>query len=158
MEKKRSLALAAACVIAVFLNQPALADTDNNEQTEKKSWRNRVGNALRVDRKLNKVFKGVASFYGGKFHGRKTASGERFDQNDMTCAHRTLPFGTKLEVTNPSNGQTVNVIVNDRGPFKKNRVLDLSKAAASKLGITGLAKVFYRPKKQVAKAQTDAAR
>ncbi len=158
MEKKRSLALAAACVIAVFLNHPALADTENTDQSEKKSWRNRFGNALRVDRKMNKVFKGVASFYGKKFHGRKTASGERFDQNDMTCAHRTLPFGTKLEVTNPSNGQTVNVIVNDRGPYKKNRVLDLSKAAASKLGITGLAKVIYRPKKQVAKAQTEASR
>ena len=158
MEKKRSLALAAACVIAVFLNHPALADTENTDQSEKKSWRNRFGNALRVDRKMNKVFKGVASFYGKKFHGRKTASGEIFDLNDMTCAHRTLPFGTKLEVTNPSNGQTVNVIVNDRGPYKKNRVLDLSKAAASKLGITGLAKVIYRPKKQVAKAQTEASR
>ncbi len=70
----------------------------------------------------------------------------------MTCAHRTLPFGTELEVTNPDNGKTVNVTVNDRGPFIKNRVLDLSKAAARKLGITGLAKVVFRSKNKVAKS------
>ncbi|MDX2104818.1 MAG: septal ring lytic transglycosylase RlpA family protein [Candidatus Melainabacteria bacterium] len=156
MKKIESLALAAACLFALLANHPAYADTDSNEPAEKKSWKNRFGNALRVDRKINKVFKGIASFYGGKFHGRKTASGDTFDQNEMTCAHRTLPFGTKLEVTNPSNGQTVDVVVNDRGPYKKNRVLDLSKAAAQKLGITGLAKVFFRPKSQVARADSTA--
>lgn len=156
MKKKESLALAAACLFVLLTNQPAFADTDSENSTEKKSWKSRFGDALRVDRKINKAFKGVASFYAGKFHGRKTASGEIYDQNEMTCAHRTLPFGTKLEVTNPSNGQTVNVVVNDRGPYKKNRVLDLSKAAAHKLGITGIAKVFYRPKSQVAKADATA--
>lgn len=139
MSKNESMAIAVACCIAQFLYQPAFAESD---QSQKKSWGKRIGSALRIDKKL----KGIASYYGGKFHGRKTASGETFDQNDMTCAHKTLPFGTKLEVTNPSNGKSVNVTVNDRGPYKKNRVLDLSKAAASKLGITGLAKVFYKPK------------
>lgn len=76
---------------------------------------------------------GVASFYADKFNGRKTASGERFNQKKMTCAHRTLPFGTKLKVTNTANGKSIIVTVNDRGPFVKGRVLDLSKTAASEL-------------------------
>lgn len=76
---------------------------------------------------------GKASFYHDKFVGRKTANGERFSQKKYTCAHRTLPFGTKLKVTNLKNGKTVFVTVNDRGPFSKGRVLDLSKKAASEL-------------------------
>lgn len=86
-------------------------------------------------------FRGIASWYGSKFHGKKTASGKPFDQNDFTCAHRTLPFGTKLKVKNPENGKECTVEVTDRGPFKKNRVIDLSKAAARKLGITGVGRV-----------------
>lgn len=86
---------------------------------------------------------GVASWYGGKFHGRKTASGEKYNQNKMTAAHKTLPFGTKVRVKNLENGKTAVVRINDRGPFKKGRVIDLSKAAAKKLDITktGTAKV-----------------
>jgi rare lipoprotein A (peptidoglycan hydrolase) len=80
---------------------------------------------------------GLASWYGGKFHGRKTASGERYDKHDMTCASRHLPFGTLLEVTNLANGKTAVVRVNDRGPFRKSRVLDLSRAAAEVLGFLG---------------------
>ena len=72
---------------------------------------------------------GQASYYGNEFHGRKTANGERFDQNQLTAAHRTLPFGTRLRVTNTQNGKTVVVRVNDRGPFVKGRVIDLSSAA-----------------------------
>lgn len=71
----------------------------------------------------------VASFYANKFHGRKTASGAIFDNNKLTAAHKTLPFGTKLKVTNLANGKSVVVEVNDRGPFVKGRELDLSKAA-----------------------------
>lgn len=78
---------------------------------------------------------GVASWYGREFHGRKTASGERFDMNRLTAAHKKLPFGTKLRVTNLENGSSVNVVVNDRGPYKEGRILDLSYAAARKLGI-----------------------
>ncbi len=72
---------------------------------------------------------GQASFYGNEFHGRKTANGERFDQAKLTAAHRTLPFGTRLKVTNTQNGKTVQVRVNDRGPFVKGRVIDLSSSA-----------------------------
>ena len=78
---------------------------------------------------------GVASYYAEEFHGRKTANGETYDMNAMTAAHRTLPFNTLLKVTNKENGRSVNVRVNDRGPFKDNRIIDLSEAAAEKLGI-----------------------
>lgn len=72
---------------------------------------------------------GQASFYGNEFHGRKTANGERFDQAKLTAAHRTLPFGTRLKVTNTENGKSVLVRVNDRGPFVKGRIIDLSSSA-----------------------------
>lgn len=73
---------------------------------------------------------GLASFYGGQFHGRPTASGEIYDMEKMTAAHRTLPFGTMIRVTNLSNGKSVEVKVNDRGPFIDNRIVDLSFGAA----------------------------
>jgi rare lipoprotein A len=79
-------------------------------------------------------FSGKASFYGNE-SGSKTASGQRFNQNAMTAAHRSLPFGTKLRVTH--RGQSVVVTINDRGPFIKGRVLDLSKGAARAIGLTG---------------------
>jgi len=79
---------------------------------------------------------GLASWYGRKFHGRKTASGETFDMNAMTAAHRSLPLNCYVKVTNKSNGKSVVVKVNDRGPFHGKRVLDLSYGAAKKLGIT----------------------
>ena len=84
-----------------------------------------------------------ASYYADKFHGRKTASGEIFNMYDFTCAHKTLPFGTILRVTNLSNNKSVNVRVNDRGPFAKGREIDVSKAAAQKLDMikTGTANV-----------------
>ena len=87
---------------------------------------------------------GVASYYADRLHGRKTASGERFNKNAMTCAHTILPFRTKLRVTNLQNKRTVIVRVNDRGPFKRNRLIDLSPAAAKKLGFIqkGSAKVL----------------
>jgi rare lipoprotein A len=81
--------------------------------------------------------KGNASWYGREFQGRKTASGEIFDMNKLTAAHKKLPFGTKLLVKNLDNGKTVAVTVNDRGPYRENRILDLSYAAAKKIGIVG---------------------
>ena len=78
---------------------------------------------------------GIASFYGKKFHGRRTASGQRFDMHSYTAAHRTLPFGSKVRVTNPRNGKSVVVRINDRGPYAKNRTIDLSRRAAEDLGI-----------------------
>ncbi len=90
--------------------------------------------------------RGTASFYADAFHGRLTASGERFDMYAMTCAHRTLPFGTMLEVENISNGRTVVVCVNDRGPFVSGRIVDLSKGAADRIGMLsqGTAEVRLR--------------
>ena len=85
---------------------------------------------------------GIASFYSDKFQGKLTASGERFDQKKLTAAHRTLKFGTRLRVTNIKNKKSVIVRLTDRGPFCKGRIIDLSRAAAKQIGITGLAKVI----------------
>lgn len=76
---------------------------------------------------------GVASYYGSQFHGRRTASGARFDANGLTAAHRTLPLGTRVRVTNLSNGRSVDVLINDRGPYIRGRMIDLSRGAAKKL-------------------------
>ncbi|MCQ2104195.1 MAG: septal ring lytic transglycosylase RlpA family protein [Fibrobacter sp.] len=86
---------------------------------------------------------GDASYYGPGFHGKLTASGEIFNQNDYTCAHKTLPFGTKLKVVREDNGESVEVRVNDRGPYVGTRILDLSVAAGKKIGLdkVGHAKV-----------------
>ena len=73
---------------------------------------------------------GKATWYGPRFHGRKTASGERYNQNAFTAAHRTLPFGTRVRVTNKKNGKSVQVRINDRGPFGGRAIIDLSRAAA----------------------------
>lgn len=81
--------------------------------------------------------RGVASWYGPGFHGRMTASGERYDMHALTAAHRTLPFGTVLEVRNLDNGLSTEVRINDRGPFKKNRIVDLSLTAAHAIGMVG---------------------
>jgi rare lipoprotein A len=83
------------------------------------------------------IERGMASWYGPGFDGRPTASGERYDMDAMTAAHRTLPFGTVVEVRNLGNDRVVRVKINDRGPFKRNRVLDLSRAAAQRLDIVG---------------------
>lgn len=85
----------------------------------------------------NKNFQqiGEASWYGPNFHGKKTASGERFDMYAMTAAHKTLPLGTMVEVTNLKTGAKIRVRINDPGPFHGGRIIDLSKAAAQKLGI-----------------------
>lgn len=77
---------------------------------------------------------GKASYYSSGLHGRRMSNGERYDRNGFTCAHRTLPFGTRLRVTNPRNGRSVIVRVTDRGPFVRGRVVDLSYAAARELG------------------------
>lgn len=78
---------------------------------------------------------GIASYYANRFHGRRTASGERYDRNAYTAAHRRLPFGTHVRVINLENGHSVDVRINDRGPFVKGRVIDVSYVAAQKLGM-----------------------
>ena len=81
---------------------------------------------------------GMASWYGGQFHGRKTANGERFNKEGLTAAHKTLPFGTQLCVRSMVTGKTVVVRVNDRGPYSGDRIIDLSQGAAQELGMLGL--------------------
>jgi len=82
-----------------------------------------------------KQVKGLAAVYGDKFVGRKTASGQKFCQSQLTAAHRSLPLGTKVKVTNVSTSKSVEVRINDRGPFHTRRVIDLSKAAAAQIGM-----------------------
>ena len=86
---------------------------------------------------------GTASYYGAKHHGKKTASGEPFNQHAMTAAHRRLPFGTRVQVTNLSNDRSVVVRINDRGPHIRGRLIDLSRQAAEQLGMlrSGIARV-----------------
>lgn len=87
--------------------------------------------------------KGSASYYHDRFHGRKTASGQRYNKGALTAAHKTLPLGSTVRVTNLRSGTSVKVKINDRGPFVKGRIIDLSRAAAKKLGMMkrGVAKV-----------------
>jgi rare lipoprotein A len=87
---------------------------------------------------------GLASWYGDYHHGLETATGERFDQWALTAAHRTLPFGSHVEVTNVANGRHVRVRVNDRGPHVDGRVVDLSRAAAARIGAVGAGIVRVR--------------
>ncbi|MFA6540116.1 MAG: septal ring lytic transglycosylase RlpA family protein [Bacteroidota bacterium] len=91
----------------------------------------------------NKSYEGIASYYADDFHGKKTANGEEFDMHQFTAAHRSFPFGTKVRVTNLDNGKSVIVRVNDRGPFKLERIMDLSYGAAEVLDMikTGTAHV-----------------
>ncbi|MBV9079314.1 MAG: septal ring lytic transglycosylase RlpA family protein [Methylobacteriaceae bacterium] len=84
---------------------------------------------------------GLATWYGPGFHGRKTASGERFNTNAMTAAHRSLPFGTRVQVVSEATGRSVVVRINDRGPFRRGAVIDLSHAASRALGMDGTARV-----------------
>lgn len=109
-----SLTLAGILSVSPLLTNPACAAEDSDS---------------------GPTFKGNVSWYGAKFHGRKTASGEIFDMKKHTAAHRKLPFFTKVLIENPRTGKSVVVKVNDRGPYAKGRVLDLSRGAAEKLGI-----------------------
>lgn len=103
---------------------------------------------------------GAASWYGSKYHGRKTSSGERYNKNDMTAAHKTLPFGTMVKVTNPANDQSVVLRINDRGPFVGKRIIDVSEAAARKLGMheDGVAKVIVEVMDDAKKATASTAK
>lgn len=139
----------------------AVADLNNSyQQGLAWVWANNIREALGVSklvenplallepkpeqfRNVAYAFNGKASWYGDRFQGRRTASGEAFNQYALTAAHRSLPFGTRLRVTNVKNGKAVIVKVNDRGPFVGNRVLDLSKEAAARINMlmSGIAKV-----------------
>lgn len=90
-----------------------------------------------VSEAMSRLETGIASWYGGRFHGRKTASGEAFDMDALTAAHPKLPFGSWVRVHNLVNGRSVDVRINDRGPYIKRRIIDLSRAAARVLGVAG---------------------
>ena len=114
--------------------------------THKKAKHKHYKQRLREAHGTENGFVGTASWYGYESGPRyrrrpKTASGEYFNPKELTAAHKTLPFGTKVTVTNLTNNQTVVVTINDRGPFLKGRIIDLSKAAARAIGISGVQKV-----------------
>ena len=106
----------------------------------------RVGQKLVVTKRFPVYFEGVTSWYGGFFHGRKTANGETYNMYELSAAHRTLPFGTEILVENPKNGRKLRLRINDRGPYIKGRVLDLSFGAAKELGLVreGKALVYIK--------------
>jgi len=122
--------------------------TENINQESKESNENEITTKIEdKDKKRNDYFQiGIASWYGGKFHGRRTSNGEIYDMNKLTAAHKTLPFNTIVEVTNLENKKKVIVRINDRGPFIKNRIIDLSYKAAKRIGIDelGTARVGLR--------------
>ncbi len=93
------------------------------------------GSEPAVVRDARVIERGQASWYGEPFHGRRTASGEVFNMNELTAAHKTLPFGTRLRVRNLATGQDVLVRINDRGPHVRGRIIDLSRAAAAQVGL-----------------------
>ncbi len=97
--------------------------------------------AAGADKTTGWVESGIASWYGPRFQGKRTASGERFDTNELTAAHKTLPFGTRVRVRSLADGKEVVVRINDRGPFIKGRIIDLSRAAAQAIGMLGVKQV-----------------
>ncbi len=90
---------------------------------------------------IQPIQSGAASWHGPGFHGKRTANGETFNTNALTAAHKALPFGTEVRVTNERTGKSVVVHINDRGPYAHGRVIDLSKAAAEAVGISGVGQV-----------------
>lgn len=145
IKSQSKLILATGLVLAV-LSSPVMAKEANKAKvvrtTVKVSKTSISGQVKKVSyspvsAKSTFSSSGVASYYGPGFHGRRTANGETFNMNAMTAAHRTLPFGTLVKVTNLSNGKSTIVRVNDRGPYVGNRVIDLSVAAAKEIGSTG---------------------
>ncbi|MBB6609744.1 septal ring lytic transglycosylase RlpA family protein [Pontibacter sp. Tf4] len=106
---RKCILLSVIIFLFIGLGQTALAQDSNQTQTGKASW------------------------YGSKYHGRKTSSGERYNKNDMTAAHNTLPFGTKVKVTNLANNESVVLRINDRGPYVGKRIIDVSEVAAKQL-------------------------
>lgn len=152
----RAVALAAAIILPAVVGGAAMADEGAHQQPEfansfaalPKPARNFDTPAGAVDITeieipvepkpaitLRTLGSGIASYYGKRFAGRLTANGERFNPQQLTAAHKTLPFGTLVLVTNPNNGKSVTVRINDRGPYAHNRSIDLSRAAAEQIDL-----------------------
>jgi rare lipoprotein A len=121
--------------------QPLSQGTQQNGATPEGPKKDAPVATSRVKKTLQWLQVGQASWYGLKFQGKRTASGESFDMNNLTCAHRTLPLGSWIRVTNLKNRRSIFVRVTDRGPMPENRVVDLSQAAARAVGISGIGKV-----------------
>lgn len=135
-------------VLVVFVLGGCASQEPTVKQLPEQESRWKVKTAVGVP-SSRRIFiqEGIASWYGGNFHGRTSASGEVYDKWQMTAAHKTLPMGTRLVVKHMGNGRTVQVRINDRGPYIKGRIIDLSRAAASQLGMLrqGVARVrLYR--------------
>ena len=137
----------AAVVLIGCASSPRFAEKERNSGTEKT---NRTTEKTEQEKsvkvltgKVLLTLEGVASYYATDFHGKLTSNGETFDMNALTAAHRTFPFGTKIRVTNLENNLSVMVRVNDRGPFKEGRMIDLSLGAAKEINLlkTGTARV-----------------
>ena len=117
-------------------SKPSPAATKKEKQKNKKHNKKKKNNKSSFD-KSKKVFRGISSYYGPKFHGKLTANGEIFDMYGVTAAHKELPFNTIVRVTNENNGKSHIIRINDRGPYVGNRILDCSFGAAKKLGFVG---------------------
>ena len=115
--------------------QSGAAVTGNASEQTERGMPAGIADLEEVFGKLFMTNEGIASYYADYFHGRLTANGERFDMHELTAAHKTLPFGSMVRVTNLSNGRNVIVRINDRGPFIKGRIIDLSLGAAKKIGL-----------------------
>lgn len=125
--------------------QEAQKEGIKDEKREKPAYEARLPSETKLEkRETREVQYGMASWYGGEFHGRPTSSGEVYDMFQLTCAHNSLPLGTMVMVTNQENGRTVELRVNDRGPFLKDRIIDLSYAAARILGVWGKGTAFVK--------------
>ena len=144
----RALAAAASAVLVVFVFVSGCASLSSSgkvslydrryEGGEGSSGMEHRAPLARLSPEVSsKELEGIASWYGPDFHGRRTANGEIYNMYGMTAAHKTLPFDTMLRVTNLENGRSVVVRVNDRGPYAKGRIIDLSKSAAEKLQMIG---------------------
>lgn len=145
---RRWAALAIAlCALALAPGQSVRADSSSSSPLA-----SAIGRGL-----ADLVQEGVVSWYGAAFHDRKTASGEPFDSGALTMAHPSLPFGTKVKVTNLRNGRSVVVRVNDRGPFVGTRIADLSQAAATEIGMMrrGVARARIEVLQDIAVPETD---
>lgn len=122
-------------LLVIGCSSGSLYETEGaSKRTHKKYGTSSGQNGKMVEVKGKTIYM-ISSYYGTKFHGRQTSNGEIFDMYKFTCAHKTLPFNTKLKVTNEDNGKYVIVRVNDRGPFVHGRDLDLSYAAAREIGL-----------------------
>ncbi|RRD38254.1 septal ring lytic transglycosylase RlpA family protein [Leptotrichia sp. OH3620_COT-345] len=155
---KKTITVLVGLILSLFISLTGKASnheiTKNIKDTEKKvnilENNDGIFDEAKEERAKYSYFQtGIASFYGGKWHGRKTANGEIFDTYKLTAAHKTLPFGTRVRVTNVNNGKSVVVRINNRGPYAKGRIIDLSQAAFSK--IASLSKGIVKVKLEIMK-------